>query len=232
VVGVCVRACVLVCEGERERVSVCVRGDRHGGKEKRNVEVEIRAGAPRPPPPVLNGTDGTSLTPLPSGRSLLLLLPHPTRTHITTIMSSQFYTDQERIDAATMRIDAPVIGSGELEEGETEREREQGCAAGERSARVTRRSVCAGARGRPCRLRHWPESPCAMPSLPGQRPGADQMLLCDARVHPSLFFHLAARRRPCLSPRARPLSQQQASSSTRPSGRSSGRSRCSRRPWR
>jgi hypothetical protein len=38
-------------------------------------------------------------------------------------MSSQFYTDQERIDAATMRIDAPVIGSGELEEGETERER-------------------------------------------------------------------------------------------------------------
>ena len=54
---------------------------------------------------------------------MLLLLPHPTRTHITTIMSSQFYTDQERIDAATMRIDAPVIGSGELEEGETERER-------------------------------------------------------------------------------------------------------------
>ena len=28
---------------------------------------------------------------------------------------SQFYTDQERIDAATMRIDAPIIGSGKGE---------------------------------------------------------------------------------------------------------------------
>jgi hypothetical protein len=40
-------------------------------------------------------------------------------------MSAHYYTEQERIDAATMRIDAPVIGSGAfLAAGAEERERE------------------------------------------------------------------------------------------------------------
>jgi hypothetical protein len=32
---------------------------------------------------------------------------------------SQFFTDQERIDAATMHIDAPTIGSGKQRESES-----------------------------------------------------------------------------------------------------------------